>query len=237
MRPTEITPSAKVPLLTPSPSDSGTPGAEPPEVLSYYAMRRAAGWIGILLPIVIAFLTWAVGSSHHLPDSISASYYTIGRNYFVGSLCAVGIFLICAVGYNEDRFLSFFAGALAFVVAFSPCTPPEASCITIHFHSNVLHGIAAALLFLDFAWMCLFRFTHSGSHLTEEKKTRNSVFRTCGIVMIVAMSVQVVASVIYLINGWHVDHLTYGVETVCLVSFGFAWIVKGQQLFPDRRSA
>ncbi len=80
----------RVPLFTASPSPDSPPGDAPPYVLSYFAMRRAAGWIGILLPFAAAFLTIVVDSHHHLPDSISASYYTIGRNYFVGShSCAV----------------------------------------------------------------------------------------------------------------------------------------------------
>src|SRR6202789_2061123 len=221
------TASGEVPIFTASPSPSSPRGTVPPYVLSYFAMRRAAGWIGIFVPIVAAFLTLAIDSHHHLPDSISASYYTIGRNYFVGSLCAVGVFLISGVGYNEDRFLSFLAGAMAFVVAFSPCSPPKCYGITIHGHSNVFHGIAATLLFADLAWMCLFRFTLSGDQkpnsserkkLTAAKKNRNVVFRLCGLLMVFGMAVQVIAWLIGLATRRHVHYLTYGVETLCLMA-------------------
>lgn len=217
-----------VPLTTRAPAVN--PYA--PWVLSYFAQRRIAGWIGICLPIIVAILTVSIDPSHRLPDSISASYYTIARNYFVSSLASVAIFLISAVGYDEDRALSFFAGAMAFLVAFSPCTPRWIGNTPLH---SRIHGVAAILLFLDFAYMCLFRFTltNSAEEMTPEKHSRNKVFRICGAFMLVAMAGQLAGMILEHIDKMPISHLTYAVETVCLIAFGFAWIVKGQMLFAD----
>ena len=50
-------------------------------VTSYLNLRKAVGWLGILLPIVLAvgFAVFgaAFGRDDPFPDSISAYYYTI----------------------------------------------------------------------------------------------------------------------------------------------------------------
>lgn len=212
-----------------------------PWVLSYFAQRRIAGWIGIFLPLVILLITATTGSGH-VPDSISASYYTFGRNYFVGSLCAVAIFLISGIGYDEDRFLSLLAGAMAFLVAFAPCTPPQGSGIPVYLHSPRIHGTAAILLFLDFAWICLTRFTRTQNQqspsasphtLTHRKRTRNTVYRVCGFLMFGTLATCAVLNLIEHLHNFEIPYLTFAVEWACLWLFGFAWLVKGQQLLAD----
>jgi uncharacterized membrane protein YqgA involved in biofilm formation len=213
-----------------------------PWVLSYFAQRRIAGWIGIALPIAVFLITKLIDCDHHVPPSISDSYYTLARNYFVGSLCAVGIFMIAGVGYDEDRLLSFFAGAMAFLVAFSPCNGVNVACLPILLQTGKLHIVAAVLLFLDFAWMCIFRFTRTQGQkapsqsphtLTPKKRVRNNVYRVCGGLMVAAMAIEAAAWLFPSSALGQVGHLTFGVEAVCLFSFGFAWLVKGQQLFAD----
>ena len=211
---------------------------ESPWVLSYFAQRRIAGWIGIFLPVVVLLITSTTGNQV-IPDSISASYYTFARNYFVSSLCAVAIFLISGVGYDEDRLLSFFAGAMAFLVAFSPCTPPQGWGGPVYLNSPKIHGTAAILLFLDFAWICLTRFTRTGNQqnpttspetLTPRKRVRNSIYRICGTIMVLTMATD---AIIWFVLRIKIPHLTFAVEWICLWAFGFAWLVKGQQLLAD----
>ncbi len=232
---------AAVPLKVPSPKPTDPPDAEAPYVWSYFAQRRAAGYIGIALPpvvLVYAFLTHIC-----VPSSISASYYTGVRNYFVGSLCAVGVFLVSSVGYDEDKYWSWFAGAMAFVVAFCPTTPDQAGCIPAlqppFVRTDTVHMAAAVALFLTFAIFCLFLFTRtqeqSGfwpklSNLPRQKRRRNIVFIVCGSIMVVAMLTY---GVLRWVGAQTPNHLLLIVEWVCLWSFGFAWLVKGQQLFKD----
>ena len=68
-------------------------------VLSYLELRKAVGIIGFALPFVLAFgkdLLQGPG----IEGSISGYYYTDMRNVLVGSLCAIGVFLLSCRGYD-----------------------------------------------------------------------------------------------------------------------------------------
>jgi hypothetical protein len=57
-------------------------------VISYLALRKAIGLIGILLPFVLAGAYMLVVSKIIVRASISDYYYTATRNVLVGDLCA-----------------------------------------------------------------------------------------------------------------------------------------------------
>jgi len=73
------------------------------------------GAIGVALPVVLGLGGWWF---FHLPPrpSISAYYYTELRNWFVGSMCAFGVFLIAYRLGKLDNVLATVAGVLAIVV-------------------------------------------------------------------------------------------------------------------------
>ena len=97
-------------------------------VVSYLFLRRAVGWIAILLPIVLLAGN-LISSAASPPESMSGYYYTDMRNIFVGSLCALGVFLVAYNGYdNVDRWVTTIAGLGAIGVAFCPTKP--AVCAT-----------------------------------------------------------------------------------------------------------
>ena len=52
--------------------------------------RTAIGVLGVALPP--ALLVWAMDAG--VQSSISAYYYTAGRDWFVGTLCVIGVFLV-----------------------------------------------------------------------------------------------------------------------------------------------
>lgn len=232
-----------VPLTVSSPSH-GDP--ELPSVLTYFAERRAAGYIGIVLPVVVWLFDRITMSC--VPSSISASYYTKSGDFFVGALCAVGVFLICSIGYKEDKWWSILAGVLAVVVAFCP-TNVDGACKADRGSGPTwtpnIHGVAACALFLVFTYFCLRLFTRTNTAgpgktrqplkaLKGAKKHRNIVYLVCGWIMLAA--IIVFASFMAANKFWQVEeprYLVFGVEWVCLWAFGFAWLVKGQQLFKD----
>lgn len=50
-----------------------------------------------------------MGSEARLRNSISGYYYTGTRNLFVGSLCAISMFMLCCRGYDrKDEIAGFF---------------------------------------------------------------------------------------------------------------------------------
>ena len=235
-----------VPLTVPSSLVDGSGKPDEPSVLSYFAQRRAAGYIGFLLPLAV--LTYDHLTLGCLPGSISASYHTGVRNFFVGSLCAVGVFLISSIGYAEDKPWSIFAGVMAFVVAFCPTKADGCRASGASGPSTVIpviHGIAACALFLTFAYFCLVLFTRTQkdgvvisrpklAELPKPKRHRNIAFLVCGWIMVTAMAVFAAwVGAAKWLNVPKPHHLLFVVEWVCLWAFGFAWLVNGQQLFKD----
>src|SRR3954447_13327075 len=81
-------------------------------VLSYLSVRRAIGAIGLLLPIVLGPVGWLVFGIE-IQDNMSSYYHTALRDVFVGSLCAIGIFLFCYRGYDWIKRWTAFLGCLS----------------------------------------------------------------------------------------------------------------------------
>ena len=92
-------------------------------VLSYLDLRKAVGIIGFALPFVLAFGKILLQGSG-IQSSISGYYYTDMRNVFVGSLCAIGVFLMSTRGYDrKDEIAGILACVFAVGVALFPTTP------------------------------------------------------------------------------------------------------------------
>ena len=92
---------------------------------------------------------------------MSGSYYTSTRNLFVGSLCALGVFLI---GYRHTRrqdACTTFAGLCALAVAFAPTAPapPQTEPAWINY---LHHAAAIALIFTLglFCWVVFAAYAH-----------------------------------------------------------------------------
>src|SRR5438477_12711319 len=94
-------------------------------VISYLTLRRAIGFIGLLLPVALG-LGKLLFDGAGLETSISAYYYTSMRNVFVASLCAIGIFLGSYRGFDRrDEVAGKAAFVLAVLVAMFPTTPKD----------------------------------------------------------------------------------------------------------------
>src|SRR5262245_31602895 len=90
--------------------------------MSYLLLRVLIGVIAVLLPFVLVFVNWGIG--HGFQPSLSGYYYTAMRDTFVGSLCAIGVFLVSYDGYDlPDRLITDVAGLCTICIAFLPTTP------------------------------------------------------------------------------------------------------------------
>ncbi len=151
-------------------------------VINYLYLRKTVGWIGTLLPVVLIAGN-ALFFTTTLPDSMSSYYYTSMRNVFVGSLCALGVFLIAYSGYDDwDRWITNIAGFGAIGVAFcatkpTVCGAPARTCVapavrTLSTEQNVvgtIHLVFAAIAFIALGVMAL-RFAKLPS--SEERRAR-----------------------------------------------------------------
>jgi len=217
-----------------------------PAVLSYYTMRRAVGLIAVSLPFALAagsILASLLAPDHALPHpllqrSISDYYYTSMRDYYVGSLCAIGAFLACSRGYDmRDEILGYLAGFFTFGVAFCPSFNPRSNHFTeLDVEFGFIHTVFAALMFLALAYFCLFLFRKSSPEkpVTRRKRHRNRVYGACGFGMIVCMFAMVGLTLRGIVERRHPSPWLFWCETVALGAFGVAWLTKGEGILRDR---
>ncbi len=152
------------------------PRAKYPIVLSYLALRKAVGAVALGLPFALSIPLWIL--RHHLMESsISGYYYTRMRNLFVGSLCAIGMFMLCCRGYDrKDEIAGVFSAFCALGVAFFP-TAPDSGATPRQSQIGIAHYTFAILLFSTLAYFCLalFKMSAANKTLTRKKVQRNRV--------------------------------------------------------------
>jgi len=210
------------------------PPIQDPEALTYLELRKAVGIIGCALPFVLAFGKILTGFPG-IQGSISCYYYTDMRNIFVGSLCAIGVFLISCRGYDlKDELAGYLAGSCAIGVALcrtSPC-PGDTDLI------GILHLVFATVLFLTLAYFCLKLFTLNATDLvdhpiTRRKLQRNNVYRVCGWTILSCIALIAIVNIPSVKTL--VESLTpvFWLESLAIIAFGFAWLIKGETFLKD----
>jgi hypothetical protein len=187
----------------------------------------------MLLPFAMAIPWWLL-RDHALQTSISDYYYTGMRNLFVGSLCAIAMFLLCCRGFDrKDEVAGMLSALCALGVALFPTTPAAPSA----FQREVgrAHYAFAALLFLTLAYFCLvlFKMTAANRILTRKKLQRNNVYTVCGYVILgslLAIAATKIFELKYSIVGLGP---VFCFESTSLLAFGTAWLTKGKTFLKD----
>jgi len=206
-------------------------------VLSYLELRKAVGIIGCALPFVLAFgkiLLQGPG----IRGSISSYYYTDMRNVLVGSLCAIGVFLMSCRGYDRgDEIAGILACVFAIGVALFPTTP-DMGATSRDKLIGTLHLSFAALLFLTLAYFSLALFTKTDPDKTptRQKLQRNTVYRVCGSTILACIFFMVVVALPPVKTL--VERLTpvFWLESLAIVAFGASWLTKGETILKDQET-
>src|SRR5436853_55856 len=121
-------------------------------VLSYLELRKSTGLIGMLLPITVAVGKILIDSPGIL-GSISAYYYSIMGGVFVGSLCAIGVFLWSYRGYDmRDVIAGHIAAVAAVGVALFPTAPEVGTITQEQMIVSGVHATSAAIFFLTLSY-------------------------------------------------------------------------------------
>ncbi|MBW6500904.1 MAG: hypothetical protein K0B05_05870 [Bacteroidales bacterium] len=196
---------------------------------SYLALRRAVGWIGILLPFVLLLGNKLIFGGSTGQPSISLYYHTPMRDVLVGGLCAVALFLFFYSGYDRwDNITANLAGFFALLIAFFPASETGPAGF-----SDYIHFPAAGLFLSCLAVFSLFLFTKDDGDPTPRKVIRNRIYMACGAIM----TASLISLLLYLIFK-RADHMStpfiFWAETVALVAFGVSWLTKGGTLYPDK---
>lgn len=220
-------------------------------VISYLTLRKAIGFIGVALPLVLVLGNILIFHARAIEDSISYYYYTHMRGVFVGSLWSIGIFLFSYRGYeSRDEIAGRLACVFALGVALFPTAREPGSCNILHLsrvahaacdtpHAiSFVHAVFATLLFLTLAYFSLFLFTETHpAHLqpmTKRKRERNVVYYICGWLILGS-----IAAVLVIHIALHVDRfgplpVLFLFETIAIEAFGISWLVKGEFILKDQ---
>lgn len=202
-------------------------------VASYLLLRKAIGWIGTLLPIVLVAGDAAFGSGP-LPNSISGYYYTPMRNVLIGTLCVFGVFLVIYdVGVFSHRWFTNLAGAGVLGVAFIPGSPAITNLTTTQEIVGDVHVFFAGLAFVGFlltTW-CFAWADSDGPGAQAPSHGAVIFYRACAGVMLVFEIASGVANFLSL-SVQNSTFVLFISEALVIITFGVSWLVKGGALQP-----
>ena len=227
--------------------------------MSYLGLRRGVGWIGVLLPFVLP-LGKILLDGHGLEGSMSAYFYTVTGRVFVGSLCAIGVFLLSYRYKKWDIIASIIAGICAIGVALFP-TAPEVDPTATQKAIGIVHGIFAGLFFFTLACMSIFLFTKTnpyqtlklrklrdylstlvmtrtkpGLPLNPRKKRRNIIYRVCGYLILACIIGMLIVGIPSIKEHVKQCNLVFWLESIAVFAFGASWLIKGDTILADRES-
>jgi len=210
------------------------------DIFTYRRIRRAIGYLGISLPIFLVGLSFIAFFKTPLQPSISNYYYTNLREFFTGTLAAVGLFLIRYKGYGNasifknDNLLTNIAGIMAIGVALFPMNPDDfaSKIYTLVPYPEKwlgwLHYTFAALLFLIMALLAINVFTIGQENGNRDQKSilnENNIYRFCGYSIIAFVILVPISETLKLFR-----YSTLILEALALFAFGIAWLIKGRAL-------
>ena len=186
-------------------------------------LRVMIGWLGILLPWIVALLNLA------FPPSVSATYYVATCIVpFMIILGSASLLLVSYKGYDKkDDIILTCSGLAGLCVCLFPCMPDDSLNSILGLMggtfgipaniSNIIHLISAIIFFALLAYNSIFLFTKTHGRITKKKKIRNIIYRTCGIGMIASFLILLLPH--FYIQVW----LT---EAIALFFFGISFLTK-----------
>ncbi|HSI70059.1 MAG TPA: hypothetical protein VK941_07490 [Gillisia sp.] len=212
-------------------------------IFTYRRLRRAIGYLGVLLPVVLVVFSLFGFFKTEIQPTISDYYFTNLREIFTGTLCAVGLFLIRYKGkddekkssiWKNDEVLTNIAGIMALGVALIPVNPElehQKIYTLIPYNCHWLgyfHYAFATGLFGIFALLALNVFIigqEQNEDIPVSTLNENHIYRFCGIGIIVFMILVPVSEIFELFA-----YSTLVLEALILFLFGAAWLIKGRAL-------
>ncbi|MBB5723723.1 hypothetical protein FHS72_003368 [Loktanella ponticola] len=215
-------------------------------VLSFTRVRTALGLLGMCLPLFLILgglldLPRVDSEVGRIEPTISDFYHTTYRDIFVGTLCAIGVFLISYRGYRreegewiDDDWLATTAGISAFGVAFFPNEGGGVKVASMTQHllgaefTPIIHYLSAFVFFSSLAAFCFVKFARTCS------MGRRRVYIACGWTIIAALILTALAVVFKRFIGGTgreivLDYnLIFWFEAMGIWAFGLSWLTKSK---------
>ena len=194
--------------------------------VAYLTLRRVVGILGIALPVLVASWGFVLCGCMEFQNSISDYYGLRTRDVFVGVLFVIAWFLFTYRGYERKDDV---AGDLACLFALG---------VALFSNSGgdwerTVHFLSALGFFLVLSYFCLFLFTKSGGAPTAQKRVRNRLYVTCGVIMLAC--VALIGLYYWRLEDSSVAAIkpVFWLESLALWAFGTSWLVKGETLWKD----
>ena len=206
-------------------------------VLSYIAIRRAVGISGLMLPLALGLGGLAVEVP--IQDNISSYYHTPLRDIFVGTMCAIGVFLLCYRGHDYAESWTANIGCVAALsVALFPLDAGSDPLVQTSVVGYV-HTLSGGLFFLALAFYSLYHFPRSSTPDAEDEPhvwERNAIYRASGLVILACMLLM--GGYLFLApqawrefaNDWN---FLFFAESIATWAFAAAWLTKGRAMVAD----
>jgi len=201
---------------------------------SYLSLRKAVGWIGILLPFTLLIGLILLFREDRILISISQYYHSGMRDILVGALCGIALFMFFYRGYdnwkkiNWDILITNSVGFLALGIAFFPAT--EKGPVN---WIGYVHLISSSLFFILLACYSIFIFTKGDSEPSKQKLIRNQIYVGCGLTMVACLIVLFIY-LIFIETDDSTSSFVFWGETISLIAFGISWLTKGGTICPDK---
>jgi len=198
------------------------------DVRTVRRLRFGIAAIGLLLPVVLPLGNWVFVQFGHqtqiMPSSMSSSYYTSTRNIFVGSLCALGVFLIGYRAKATQDVWTTIVGLFAIGVALfptAPLTPTDYQSAIGYTH------LAFALVLLS--GLAVFCITSFHRETNAARETTNYTYLGAGVAILLFLLVAIVAGLTHWGEKWTLTPL-YTCEALSVWAFGVAWLAAAVEI-------
>ncbi|MDH4450906.1 MAG: hypothetical protein QE265_09980 [Rhodoferax sp.] len=185
--------------------------------------------VGVIAIFLALFMQVASGE---LLDSISASYHTRARDWFVGLLFAVAALFLSFKGetgnHGRERKLTLFASLCALLVAVAPC-----ACGRTASAISAFHYLGATGVFVVMGYFC-WRFRKTATDKIDkypEAKNRVNVYTACLLGMILCGTMAIWYLLAKILNYPVFTTYLFWVEAIGLFSFGVSWLA-ASRIFP-----
>lgn len=211
-------------------------------------LRRILGILGVALPVVL--VVWGLFISGWPPQDSLSDYYSLRtRDAFVGILFVIGWILFAYKGYEK---MDSIAGKLACVFAMGVALFPNSGAGW----EKIVHFASAGCMFLLLAFFSLYLFTKThesppglgptmrsfhlraawrGEPVKREKGKRNKVYIACGIAILACIALIGLYNLFWQDTAISAYKPVLVLESFMIWAFGFAWFVKGETFWKDKK--
>ena len=210
-------------------------------IISYKGLRTLIGVLGILIPFINIIFGYVFAN---VPPQkvLSMYYYTNTRDFFVGILFVISLFMMTYRGYNLwDNIITSATGFFGLALAIFPTNNGLGDFLKVGIFqltpeaSDVIHLITATAFISLLAIISLFIFTQTNKKKkpTAQKILRNKIYIACGITIIVSLLCMLLAYLV-LTEQQLVEYLILLIcQSISFIAFGISWLTKGEAIFKD----